>query len=496
MKHTVGGWPKEYDYTEPGDVLKYNKRLTRDPSLVYAQSTGSLCQGAQKCMRQNNQIDLFEEYFEGEVAEHQSENINVKTVMIFKDPNPVKRAVTKLTWHPDSSSEVRIAASYAVLRFQQMPPGMPKQSYIWNLQNPNTPEKTMDPSSPITTMAFNHKNADTIVGGSYNGSLCFFDVRKGNAQGVIKPTATTILEKSHHDPVSDVFWVTVGKQGTECVSTSTDGRLLWWDMRNLDNGPIDELELNEKIPGSDGQMTSKVLGGSCLEYHQDHPLNYLVGTEQGYIMRVNKRKNAEVNARYGIEGGKHHGPIYSIKRNPSHNKYFMSVGDWSAKIWSEDQKFPIMQTRYHSSYLTDGCWSQTRPGLFFLTRMDGFLDVWDFFYKQNEVAFSQKISDSVLTSISVMGSMCAVGDAEGTVYMQDLCRPLYDQTIQPKEKEIMFQIFEREGRREKNIEQAKKQAALKKDVKPKAENKDKIAERIEKQLNEINQTFFAAVTDN
>ena len=192
-------------------MLKYNKRLTRDPTLVYAQSTGALCAGAEKCMRQNNQIDLFEEYFDGEVAEHQSENINVKTVMIFKDPNPIKRAVTKLTWHPDSSSEVRIAASYAVLRFQQMPPGMPKQSYIWNLQNPNVPEKTLDPSSPITTMAFNHKNADTIVGGSYNGSLCFFDVRKGNAQGVIKPTATTILEKSHHDPVSDVFWVTVGK---------------------------------------------------------------------------------------------------------------------------------------------------------------------------------------------------------------------------------------------------------------------------------------------
>ena len=209
-------------------------------------------------------------------------------------------------------------------------------------------------------------------------------------------------------------------------------------MRNLDNGPIDEITINEKIPGSDGQMNPKVLGGSCLEYHGDHPLNYLIGTEQGYIMRVNKRKNAEVNARYGIEGGKHHGPIYSIKRNPSHNKYFMSVGDWSAKIWSEDQKFPIMQTRYHNSYLTDGCWSQTRPGLFFLTRMDGFLDVWDFFYKQNEVAFSQKISDSVLTSISVMQSMCAIGDAEGTVYMQDLCRTLYDSSIQPKEKEIMF----------------------------------------------------------
>ena len=61
--------------------------------------------------------------------------------------------------------------------------------------------------------------------------------------------------------------------------------------------------------------------------------------------------------------------------------------------------------------------------------MDGFLDVWDFFYRQNEVAYSQKISDAVLTSISVMGSMAAIGDSDGTVSMMSLCRPLWDQTL-------------------------------------------------------------------
>jgi len=127
-----------------------------------------------------------------------------------------------------------------------------------------------------------------------------------------------------------------------------------------------------------------------------------------------------------MEGGRHHGPVYSLQRNPGHLKYFMSIGDWSAKIWSEDLKSPIMQTRYHQSYLTNGCWSPTRPGLFFLTRMDGFLDVWDIFYRQNEVAYSQKISDAVLTSISVMGSMAAIGDSDGTVSMMSLCRPLWD----------------------------------------------------------------------
>jgi dynein intermediate chain 2, axonemal len=67
--------------------------------------------------------------------------------------------------------------------------------------------------------------------------------------------------------------------------------------------------------------------------------------------------------------------------------------------------------------------------LFFLTRMDGFVDIWDFFYRQNEVAYSQKVSDSPLTTISVMQSMAAIGDADGTVSMMNLCRSLYDQTL-------------------------------------------------------------------
>lgn len=116
-----------------------------------------------------------------------------------------------------------------------------------------------------------------------------------------------------------------------------------------------------------------------------------------------------------------------------------------------------MQTRYHSSYLTDGCWSPSRTGVFFLTRMDGFLDLWDFFYKQNEVAYSQKVSDAVLTTIQVNGSMAAIGDSDGTVHMLSMCRSLYDATLNSKEKEIMGTIFERETRREKNLDNNKRQ---------------------------------------
>lgn len=452
---------------------------------------------ATQWIHQNNEIDLFEEYFAGESPEHLSESITTKTLMIFKDPNPIKRAATKIAWHPETS-EMRVGVSYAMLRFQQMPQDMPRESYIWNLNNPNFPEKTLLAPSPLCCMQFNHKNSDFVVGGSYNGSLSFFDTRQGNSQGVVKPFRTTILEKSHHDPVYDVDWITVGKSGNECVSTSTDGRILWWDMRSAENQPIESLSLEEKIPVGDDFKT-KLLGGTALCYNADAgPLKYLIGTEQGYVLQANKRKTIEVQQRFGYDSGKHHGPIYALKRNPGHVKYFLSVGDWSAKVWSEELKAPIMQTRYHSAYLTDGCWSPTRCGLFFLTRIDGFLDVWDFFYRQNEVAYSQKISDSPLTSISVNQNMAAIGDAEGTVSIMQLCPPLYDTT--PKEKEVMQTIFEREFKREKNLEVAKKlanDAATKQSKQPKQSAESLAAEKEKKlkaKLESIENDFFKAVS--
>ena len=38
----------------------------------------------EKCIEQNNQIDLFEEYFINEESEHLTENISTKTLMLFK----------------------------------------------------------------------------------------------------------------------------------------------------------------------------------------------------------------------------------------------------------------------------------------------------------------------------------------------------------------------------------------------------------------------------
>lgn len=122
------------------------------------------------------------------------------------------------------------------------------------------------------------------------------------------------------------------------------------------------------------------------------------------------------------------------------------------QIWMEDLKTPILTTRYERSYLTAGCWSPTRPGVFYTTKLDGTMDVWDFFYKQNDPVYSTKVCESGLSSIKVQndGSLVAVGSVDGSTTLLQVCNSL--STPQNNEKQSITQMFERENRREKNLE--------------------------------------------
>ena len=188
-------------------------------------------------------------------------------------------------------------------------------------------------------------------------------------------------------------------------------------------------------------------------------MKYLVGTEQGSIVSVNLRNRKTNNgvSLFDDGPGKHHGPVYSIQRNPIHNKFFLSVGDWTAKIWSEDLKTPIITTKYHENYLTGGCWSPTRVGVFYTITMDGTLNAWDLFFRQNEVAYTHKVGHASLSSIGVQGrgKLLAVGDVNGAVSLLEVGDSLA--SPQQGEKASLSNTFEREARREKNLEMREKE---------------------------------------
>jgi len=67
----------------------------------------------------------------------------------------------------------------------------------------------------------------------------------------------------------------MSRTGTEFVTTSTDGCVMWWDWRNFKE-PLEKLYLHE---GNDTDPT-KAIGGTVLEYNiEAGPNKLLIGTE-------------------------------------------------------------------------------------------------------------------------------------------------------------------------------------------------------------------------
>ena len=66
-----------------------------------------------------------------------------------------------------------------------------------------------------------------------------------------------------------------------------------------------------------------------------------------------------------------------------------------------------LQPPYQHTYnpLINAPTTPLSTGVFFVTRMDGVVDIWDYFYRQNEVAYSHKVGDCMLSSMAVQGML-------------------------------------------------------------------------------------------
>ena len=94
--------------------------------------TFSVRESLEHMLRQNNAIDIYEEYFTGDAVDHSGEPPSAKTLTVFRDPSPThKRTATSMSWNPDGGR--KLAVAYSILQFQQQPEGMSLNSYIWDI---------------------------------------------------------------------------------------------------------------------------------------------------------------------------------------------------------------------------------------------------------------------------------------------------------------------------------------------------------------------------
>ncbi|KAI9223721.1 WD40-repeat-containing domain protein [Blastocladiella britannica] len=444
VQHLEGGWPKDVDPLDVEHTLRYRRKVEKDEE--YMRSVKSLAESMEHCIKQNNAIDIYGEYFtSGKEEQLAIDPPSAKTLNVYRDPNSVKRSASYVSWYPEDGNKVAVA--YSMLDFQRTPMGMTYESYIWDIENPNVPDQTILPASPLVCLKYNPKDPHILVGGTYNGVVAFWDTRKGSL-----PVDSCTIDNAHRDPVYSVAWVQ-SKTGSEFFSTSPDGQVMWWDIRKLSE-PTESMVL-------DAEKNGRIVGGTVLDFEPTMPTKFMVGTEAGLVTMCNKKAKTPAD-RISHSFASHLGPIKALQRNPFFTKNFLTIGDWSAKLWSEDVRSSIFQTKYHSSsFLTDGCWSPTRPAVFFTGRADGNVDVWDILFKQTSPTLTIPVTASPIAALRVQehGRMIAVASRDGATTLLEVSDALAH--IQSGEKAAVSQMFERELKREKTLEAAAREKRLK-----------------------------------
>ena len=173
--------------------------------------------------------------------------------------------------------------------------------------------------------------------------------------------------------------------------------------KGVDNGgrrfcfdlPADYMDTKDAEDAKEGDEDEDA--GKKLSSH------LFVGTERGSILYLDWVPPETDSGKLGVQKidkqmSPHHGPVTTIKRSPFVKDLILSVGGMSFCIWKEDLlEEPILTSISSGPSMTDGVWSPIRPGVFFISRADGNVDVWDVC----DTSYAPTVTISVCSPISI-----------------------------------------------------------------------------------------------
>lgn len=339
----------------------------------------------------------------------------------------------------------------------------------------------------------------------------------------VEALAVSQIDFSHRGMVADMTWLPPNTQvnikgqllpeehldgkSYQFLTLSGDGSCLVWDLRYADiaeghlphiakprhaasdknqKGPIEHKWLPlfrmqlKRLEGVGELSLCKLCLGLGDETSsadgQDRRSQLFASTEEGEIVFADWRarpagaKDDKAAAEEGDDGHEapeyvqwmapdHGRPCVALQPSPFFPEILLSVGDWSFQLWKLDHKVPIFSSPASSTYLTAGKWSPTRPGMLFIARTDGGVDVWDLTDSSYTPSVSLAVSATRITSMeflpspqkSLSSQLLAVGDSNGNLHIFDMPRNLW--RAQPNEKSLMGNFIEREVNRVEYVAQ-------------------------------------------
>ena len=163
----------------------------------------------------------------------------------------------------------------------------------------------------------------------------------------------------------------------------------------------------------------------------EEDLNFVFATEEGQLLRFNLQSPSE----FGLMEYEHFGPITTLHQSPFFPEIFLSAGDWTINIWKSNIPIPLVTSPCANTYITAAQWSPTRPGVFFVGKANGSIEMWDFIDKSHAPSIVQNIcSPSPISSLSFLSEsipdndssagiqLLAVGDNQGRLHILEVPR--------------------------------------------------------------------------
>ncbi|CAD0205680.1 unnamed protein product [Chrysodeixis includens] len=355
--HTEGGWPKDVNINDPEATQRYRRKVEKDDAYIHCVT--ALSPVLDRLVLQNNAIDMYQTYYTEMDTLPAVEHNSCRTVNQFQDvgintsedSNVPRRPITSICWQPEGGHH--FAATYVGVD-QNRQTTSPVTAFIWNVDNPNNPETVLGPPCPMLDLQYNPKDIHVLAGGLINGQVCTWDLR----QYSMTPALICPPHVAHRDLVKNVLFIN-SKTGMEFFSGGPDGVCKWWDIRKF-NEPTEEMIIDVVTSMTEEQSMARANGVSVLEFESTIPTRFMVGTENGLVINGNRKGKTALD-KLPAKFNAHVGPVWRVERNPGFLKNFLTVGDWTARVWSEEcRESAIMWTAPARHRITDCAWSPTR----------------------------------------------------------------------------------------------------------------------------------------
>ncbi|PIK48818.1 putative WD repeat-containing protein 34-like [Apostichopus japonicus] len=350
---------------------------------------------------------------------------------------------TQLSWNRTGST---IAVSYGRLDHQDW---CTHKGVLctWNLDrrgiNSSKADVAVDVPSCLMSIAFHPVKTAWIAGGSFNGQLSVWDLSQEDEPLL---ASSGIGDDSHREPITQIVWLQNPDKPSKylLVSTSTDGRILIWEMKEgkrtieLKEG---FLLLASSLPAGfmkgGRSRGDKEMGVNSVSYANDDPSLFLVGSDSGGIFKCSMNSRDPVPTSevmpsvplyspvtFAFEP--HNGPVHSVNCSPFHRNLFLACGiDTSARIYSMLEARHILSVEPGAGYLFSVQWSPVRPMVFAVTSGEGQLLIYDLQRSRNIPVHSLQASPEkkevfCLEFNQSQKQLLATGDADGVITVWQL----------------------------------------------------------------------------